>query len=121
MVLICFCKLCSNWIAAGPDTTLYVRYIFLFTELESFKDLNALRGIKMVLWNIRSLYPKFPALEASLDGVALDLLCLCETWLNASVHDNLISLPGFNLYRFDRLTGRRGGGLCMYVNPTQSV
>lgn len=96
--------------------TLKVLHGPLFSILHNLKQLSDLKGMRLLLWNIRSLLPKFPTVEASLDGIPLDILCFCETWLNISVHNNLITLPGYKLYRSDRKSGRRGGGLCVYVN-----
>ena len=49
-------------------------------------------------------------------------LCFTETWLNINTPDNGLSLPGFQLFRADRiteLTGKtRGGGLCFYINES---
>ena len=42
-----------------------------------------------------------------------DLLAINETWLDASVYDNDISIPSYELIRKDR--NRHGGGVCWYV------
>ena len=44
----------------------------------------------------------------------LDILCVTETWLSPS-HPS-VSLPGFQpMFRWDRSTGRRGGGVAIFV------
>ncbi len=47
-------------------------------------------------------------------------LCFTETWLSEAIPDNALHLPGYQLFRADRiteLTGKtRGGGLCFYIN-----
>ncbi len=47
-------------------------------------------------------------------------LCFTETWLTETIPDNALHLPGYQLFRSDRiteLTGKtRGGGLCFYIN-----
>ncbi len=47
-------------------------------------------------------------------------LCFTETWLSEAIPDNALHLPGYQLFRSDRiteLTGKtRGGGLCFYIN-----
>ncbi len=47
-------------------------------------------------------------------------LCFTETWLSETIPDNVLHLPGYQLFRSDRiteLTGKtRGGGLCFYIN-----
>lgn len=37
-----------------------------------------------------------------------------ESWLHTDIDSQLVHLPGFNLFRNDRVD-RIGGGVCMYV------
>ena len=47
-------------------------------------------------------------------------ICLTETWLDQSVPDQAVTLPGFTLHRSDRsskLSGKaKGGGVCIMIN-----
>ena len=43
-------------------------------------------------------------------------MVITETWLSNNVDDSVISLNGFSTFRHDRSDGRRGGGVCVYVN-----
>ncbi|KAK3508723.1 hypothetical protein QTP70_004266 [Hemibagrus guttatus] len=47
-------------------------------------------------------------------------LCFTESWLNDTIPDNALNLPGFQLFRADWVTesaGKsRGGGTCFYIN-----
>ena len=43
-----------------------------------------------------------------------EVICLTETWLNPSIPDSLIELPGYILYRRDRPDGY--GGVAVYVD-----
>ncbi len=47
-------------------------------------------------------------------------LCFTETWLNDTIPDSVLHLPGFQLFRADhhaRSTGKScGGGACFYIN-----
>ncbi|KAL0153466.1 hypothetical protein M9458_051233, partial [Cirrhinus mrigala] len=47
-------------------------------------------------------------------------LCFTETWLNDTMPDGALHLPGYQLFRADRdaeSTGKsRGGGTCFYIN-----
>ncbi|KAK3548901.1 hypothetical protein QTP70_021717, partial [Hemibagrus guttatus] len=47
-------------------------------------------------------------------------LCFTESWLNDAIPDNALHLPGFQLFRADRVAesaGKsRGGGTCFYIN-----
>ena len=48
----------------------------------------------------------------------IDILCVCETWLNSSVNYKFINIPNFKIIRYD--TGR-GGGSCIFVRDHLSV
>ena len=81
------------------------------------------KGFKFVMLNVRSLY-------SSVDEIALkfgnvDVIALCETWLNSSYTDELINIPNYKIYRLDRNSGnirnsrnnlKKGGGLLFYVS-----
>ncbi|KAK3513823.1 hypothetical protein QTP70_028860, partial [Hemibagrus guttatus] len=47
-------------------------------------------------------------------------LCFTESWLNDTIPDSALHLPGFQLFRADRVAesaGKsRGGGTCFYIN-----
>ncbi|XP_051508775.1 uncharacterized protein LOC127414611 [Myxocyprinus asiaticus] len=49
-------------------------------------------------------------------------LCFTETWLSEAIPDSALHLPGFQLFRADRiteLTGKtRGGGTCFYISES---
>lgn len=45
----------------------------------------------------------------------IDIVCITETWLNDEILDDVCKLPGYNLFRRDRLSGQGGGVLC-YVD-----
>ena len=49
----------------------------------------------------------------------LNLLCLTESWLNRSISDEELAIPGYRFIRFDRDLGdikRGGGGILCYVD-----
>ncbi|XP_051523496.1 uncharacterized protein LOC127423333 [Myxocyprinus asiaticus] len=49
-------------------------------------------------------------------------MCFTETWLSEAIPDSALHLPGFQLFKADRiaeLTGKtRGGGTCFYINES---
>ena len=45
-------------------------------------------------------------------------MTLSETWLNESILDSEISIPGYNLFRLDR--GEHGGGVAVYARKELS-
>lgn len=44
----------------------------------------------------------------------IDFMGLSETWLSPSCPEAVITMPGYNIFREDRLVGK-GGGLLLYV------
>ena len=42
----------------------------------------------------------------------IDILCVCETWLDSSINDKFIYIPNFKLIRCD---AGRGSGVCIFV------
>ncbi len=76
------------------------------------------------LANLRSLLNKTDELllltRTNKDFSNSAALCFTETWLSETIPDNALHLPGYQLFRADRiteLTGKtRGGGLCFYIN-----
>ena len=78
------------------------------------------------LANLRSLPNKMDELllltRTNKDFLNSAALCFTETWLSEAIPDNALHLPGFQLFRADRiaeLTGKtRGGGLCFYINES---
>ena len=49
-----------------------------------------------------------------------DVLTLSETWLNSSITDLELEIPGYDLYRVDRNT-KPGGGVGVYAWQTYKV
>ena len=46
---------------------------------------------------------------------------ISETWLDSSVNNESIHIPGYTLYRQDRGPHKPGGGLCVYVKKNYTV
>ena len=75
----------------------------------------------LCLTNARSVNNKFDELSLFAKQFNPDFLCVTETWLTDSISDNTLWLSGYNLFRSDRPSGNRGGGLCVWVNNVFSV
>ena len=78
------------------------------------------RGLKIYHVNTCSILNKISLIQTLYDDV--DILCCSETWLDNRVSDNLIKMPGKNIFRSDRHNtvtdySKRvfGGGVCIYV------
>ena len=66
--------------------------------------------------NCRSFLPSMHALHKLLQFEwRSDIACFSETWLTPTTPDSLLALQNFTHYRRDRTSGRRGGGLLIYV------
>ncbi|KAK3551831.1 hypothetical protein QTP70_028999 [Hemibagrus guttatus] len=89
------------------------------------------RGCRTVLpsihlENLRSLPNKMDELlllsRTNKDFSNSAALCFTESWLNDAIPDNALNLPGFQLFRADRVAesaGKsRGGGTCFYINES---
>ena len=64
-----------------------------------------------------SLAPKIDEVRSVMSSSSIDLACIVETWLQEHIHDNIISIPDFNVVRRDRIEGQHGG-ICVYVRRT---
>ena len=49
-----------------------------------------------------------------------DILTISETWFTSSVSNSVVEIPGYKVYRLDRL-GKAGAGVCAYVKSTLKV
>ena len=47
-----------------------------------------------------------------------DVLGITESWTNMNVLDSELGLEGYQLFRCDRSTGNRGGGVLLYVKSS---
>ena len=65
--------------------------------------------------NLDSLLAKFDELVAIVHFYKPNVVAVSETWLNDSHSDSLVNIPGYKIYRHDRVHSR-GGGVCIYLN-----
>ena len=78
----------------------------------SFFSNNANSFVSLLHLNIQSLKPKIDIIIGNL--CEFDILCFTESWLNPTIPDNDIEIPGFDHpFRKDR-TDRPGGGVIVY-------
>lgn len=80
----------------------------------NIETLGSYRGLKVVCWNLRSLAPKIAEFEIILDKTSPDIICISESWLTDAVPDSQLEIDGYTLFRYDRTTAKKGGGLCIY-------
>ena len=64
--------------------------------------------------NVRSLAPKIDEVREFMMENEINLSFLTETWLNDSITDSVVSIPGFTIIRKDRSINNHGG-ICIYI------
>ena len=57
--------------------------------------------------------PKFDELKHFVLINDLSIISVNETWLNDTVEDHELNIPGYSIYRQDRSDGY--GGVCLYI------
>ena len=62
--------------------------------------------------NSQSLLYHFDTIEHMLHDGNIDILCICETWLDSSIDNKYIKIQNFNVIRYD---AGRGSGVCIYI------
>ena len=75
----------------------------------SVKDVS----LSLLYYNARSLFPKLDHLKAECSLLNPDIICITESWLDDSITDTELRIPGFNLVWLDR--NRHGGGVAIYI------
>ena len=68
--------------------------------------------------NAQSLLCHFDVIEILLQERGIDILCICETWLDSSVDDKFIYIQNFNVIRCD---AGRGAGVCIYFRDNLKI
>ena len=71
------------------------------------------KGLHFVHANVRSLLPKLPEIRLFLSRTRAAVFAASETWLDPTVNDGEIQIPGFNVLRRDR--NRNGGGVALFI------
>lgn len=66
--------------------------------------------------NVRSLVPSLLNIKTLLVTEEIDVLAITETWLNDSISNASLDIPGYVFLRQDR--GSRGGGIGAYVRSS---
>ena len=63
----------------------------------------------------------FILLKKSVVSNSFDIFTISETWLDTSVNNESIHIPGYTLHRQDRGPHKPGGGLCVYIKENYKV
>lgn len=73
------------------------------------------KGFSVAHVNIQSLLRHIDDLRCDLAGRTLDAVFISETWLNSAHDDSAASVNGYKLFRNDRPSNRRGGGVAIFL------
>ena len=71
------------------------------------------KGMNFIHLNTRSLLPKLDELRLLASNTKVAVIGITESWLDASVTDAEVEIPGYLIVRHDR--NRTGGGVCLYI------
>ena len=74
--------------------------------------------MKCLLLNARSLINKFDIFEAIVNVLDVDIIGVTESWATPQILDTEISLCGYQLFRGDRSSPNKGGGVLLYVRES---
>ena len=81
--------------------------------------------LKCVYTNARSVINKMDEFVANVAKLEPDIIRITESWANDKILDAELSLNGYLMFRNDRNTGNKGGGVLLYakynLNPVQFV
>ena len=67
-------------------------------------------------WNVNNIlaHNKLSLIIAYNTVQKFDIICILETYLNSSVNENLLLIPGYHLLRADHPDNLKKGGVCLY-------
>ena len=74
-------------------------------------ELGKCKGIKIASLNIRSIFKNLEEVSISLKQGNIDILLLQETFLTNHISNEMINIPGYNIYRSDRDAGSGKSGV----------
>lgn len=89
-------------------------------DMVADNDDNIMPNLIISHLNIRSLLNKHDDLKEYILTQSFDIFSLSETWLTDNISDFMINIPGYTIYRQDRINGR-GGGVAIYVRNTANI
>ncbi len=75
---------------------------------------STLSHLSIYYANCRSLLPKLDHLRTLAANQNYHILSLCETWLDSTISNDEMYVPGYSILRRDR--DRHGGGIAIYIH-----
>ena len=76
--------------------------------------------MSVVFGNLRSILNKWHEFVAEVLAGNPDIIGVTESWLHSDICNSEISIPGYSIFRQDRLdtTKGRGGGVLLYIRDS---
>ena len=71
---------------------------------------------KLDIWTYEAYWKKIDEIKILIHQNSFDILAISETWLSDKIPNELVNIPGFNVYRKDRPS--HGGGVLIYIKET---
>ena len=78
---------------------------------------NLVSSVTCMYLNARSITNKMDVLKSYSNANKPDIIAITETWAKPETPDGFYTIPGYKLFRNDRLD-RRGGGVIIHINET---
>ena len=85
----------------------------------SVSDVKSHKGLRLIHINCRSIVNKIDEIRYVFEGV--DILACTETWLYDAIPNYMIDIPSMDLFRYDRNTKSRGGGVACYISRNLKI
>lgn len=83
------------------------------TDRPDLKNFKTEKGLHFIHLNVRSLLPKIDQIRHYVEDTKCSIIGVTETWLDSTVPDAELNIPGYTVIRKDR--NRQGGGVCIFV------
>ena len=80
---------------------------------------ESLKNLPILYTNCRSLLPKLDSLRAEALSSRPHVIALTETWIDSSISNHEIFIPGYSSIRRDR--SRHGGGILLYITESITI
>ena len=111
----------------------YIHYVWLYSLAIKLSDdieenpgpkANSCDCLSICHWNLNSIcarnFIKLSLLCAYISIKKIDIICLSETYLDASIpsDDDNLELPGYSLVRPDNPTNTKRGRVCIYYHDS---
>ena len=102
---------------------LYWLYILLIilsgdVEINLGPKRKAAQTLSVCHWSLNSIcahnFTKLSLLRVYVSVHKFDIICLSETYLDSSIDDVSLEIPGYYLIRSDHPSNKRRGGICIY-------